>query len=279
MDPDGDVADDETAPTNGSRVTRTPAGSRRDGDPPTSPSCGILIRTYRKDLLWLEWCLAAVQRFTRGFEPVVVVLPEADLPWLRRRPPLPAGVRLRCCPAFVDDYLGQQVTKLYADEYVEADFVAHLDADCILAEPTTPGDLIPKGRPRLVMRSYADLGRHSPWRRSTEEFLGWPVHDDYMQQPPFVYPRSMYGEVRAHAREVHGMDLATYVAARPPRGFSEFNVLGAFARARHPDRFEWLRATGRDAGSGRCRWYWSWEGIDAGTRRELTALVSPPVPS
>ncbi len=241
--------------------------------------CDIFVRTCRRDLPWLQLCLAAVERHARGFRSVVVVLPRSHEPWVRRRAPLPSRVRVELCPDVADDYLGQQVTKLHADAYSDADLFYHLDSDCVLAHPTTPEDLAPGGRPRVVMRRYATLGRHWPWQRPTEEFLGWPVAYDYMQQPPFVYPRQLYAAVRAHSLAVHGQDIASYVLARPPRGFSEFNVLGAYGHARHPGAFTWIDADERDPGPAPCRWYWSWAGVDAEVRREVAALLAGPAAS
>jgi hypothetical protein len=251
---------------------------RRTDAPNRSPAvqmnCDILIRTWRKDLPWVELCLAAIERYARGFRSVVVVLPRSAEPWLRRYVRSSARVRVELCRDFPDDYLGQQVTKLFADTYSDADLVCHVDSDCILSRPTTPEDLAPHGRPRVVMRPYSLLGRHWPWRGPTEEFLRWPVEHDFMQQPPFVYPRSLYSEVRAHSEVVHRQDIETYVMSRPPRGFSEFNVLGAFGRVRHPDDFIWVDSSLEDPGRGCSRWYWSWAGLDRSTRKEIEALLA-----
>jgi len=205
---------------------------------------------------------------------VILVVPRSSEPWLRRFPALSPGVRLELCRDYRDDYLGQQATKLDADRLSDADYICHVDADCIFDRATTPEDLVAGGRPRVVMRPYASLGRHWPWRRPTEAFLGWEVTHDFMQRPPFTYPRSIYGEVREHARAVHRMELETYVTTRPPRGFSEFNVLGAYAHARHREQFDWIDSAVEDPGAGPCRWYWSWGGLDPSTRREIGAIVN-----
>lgn len=242
-------------------------------------TCDILIRTCRRDLPWLDLCLAAVERFARGFGQVVVVLPRGQEPWLRRHRELPSWCRLELCPDYADDYLGQQVTKLHADAFTDAELVCHLDSDCVLRRVTTPDDLAPDGRPWIVARPYAELGRHWPWRACTEEFLGWPVDDDFMQRPPFVYPRSLYGQVRAHCAERHRHDIDTWVLGRPARGFSEFNAMGAFARARRPRDFRWLDAPGGDPPDQRCLWYWSRDGVTAQTRRDVAAVLVDDGPS
>jgi len=223
----------------------------------------------------LEYALASVARWCRGFLEVVVVTPRSSAGRVRRA--LPSWTRLVVCPDYRDDYLGQQVSKLHADEYTDADLVCHLDSDMLFTRPTTPADLLDDGRVRVVRRPVADLGRHRPWLVPTEAFLGWPVAYDFMQEPPFTFPRWLYGEVRAHALAAHGVHLDTYVTSRPPRGFSEFNVLAGYAYALHRMAFSWRDADDADR-PALCRWYWSRGGLDGALRRELDAIARGPHP-
>lgn len=235
----------------------------------------IFVRSYWKDIGWLELCLRSIARHAHGFGETVLVVPRKSEPWLRRIAPLPPATRLELCDDYEDDYLGQQVTKLHADLYTDAEVICHVDADCILVGPLGPEDLAPSGVPEVVTRDARQLGRHWPWGRVTEAFLGWPVTLDYMQRPPFVYPRALYAEVRRHSVERHGTSLREYVVGCPPRGFSEFNVLGAYADAHHPDWFAWRDAdTGAfDARRWRCRWYSSWGGVER-ARAEIERLIA-----
>jgi hypothetical protein len=202
---------------------------------------------------------------------VVVVSPRTGAPAVRRA--LPEWARLEICPNYRDDYLGQQVSKLYADELTDADLISHVDSDVVFVRPTIPNDLLDAGRPRIIRRDVGRLGRHRPWLASTERFLGLPVAYDFMQQPPFTYPRWLYPRVRAHCLTRHGMSLERYVTNRPPRGFSEFNVLGAYAEAYHPTAFAWREASMYQEPPF-CRWYWSREGLDVARRRELDGLLA-----
>ena len=230
--------------------------------------CDLFIRSYWKDLEWLSLCLASIARYCRGFGETIVVLPRASEPWLRRVT-LPHA-RIELCRNYRDDYLGQQATKLHADTFSDAEYICHVDSDCVIFRPTTPDDLIRGGRPCVRTRPCELLGRERPWQRPTEAFLGWPVELDFMQHPPFT--RWLYPCVRDHAHSVHGADLERYLEAQPPRGFSEFNVLGALAWRHHRDRFTWIDAT-TAALDPPCRWYWSWGGLDGATRAEIAEIL------
>lgn len=238
-------------------------------------SCDIFIRSYWKDLEWLRLCLASVEKYCLGFRSVVVVLPRSSEQWLRRRA-LNTTARIEFCRDYADDYLGQQVSKLLADTFTDADYVCHVDSDCVFFRLTTPEDFISNGRPRILTRPCATIEGHRPWQAPTEKFLGWGVTDDYMRHPPFVYPRWLYARLREHALATHGVNIEGYVTAQPPRGFSEFNALGGLAWRRHRESFVWVDTSVEPPGRMHCRWYWSWGGLDRATRLEIEEVLNAP---
>ncbi|MGH8193625.1 MAG: DUF6492 family protein, partial [Woeseiaceae bacterium] len=219
--------------------------------------CDILIRSYWRDFAWLEYCLRSIEQHCSGFRVVILAIPERSVPWLNRWPPLPSGMRLEICPNYPDDYLGQQVTKLHADEVTDADLICHVDSDCIFVRPTSPHDLAPGGLPLVYMRPVGELPRHWPWTRPTADFLGWQPAYDFMQHPPFVFPRWLYAELRDWSRRKKAVELADWVLSRPPRGFSECNALAAYAHAFRRDAFTWISADDGSEERRVCRWYWS----------------------
>jgi hypothetical protein len=237
----------------------------------TGTTCDLFIRSYWRDLEWLNFCLESIHQYCRGFRSVIVVVPRSTAPWLRRVAPLPKA-RIEFCRDYQDDYLGQQVTKLLADTFTDADYVCHVDSDCVFFRPTSPEDFIVDGKPRVLMQPYELLGRHWPWRKPTEKFMGCQVFDDFMRHPPFTFPRWLYRELRSHAIAMHATDIESYIMTQPPRGFSEYNALGAFAWQQHRENFLWIDTT-VSAPVPHCRWYWSWGGIDAATRSEIQDIL------
>lgn len=177
------------------------------------------------------------------------------------------------CRNYPDDYLGQQATKLLADTFTDADYICHVNSDCIFRRPTAPEDLIDHGRACVFKRPREQMGRYYPWQEPTERFLGWSVASDFMQLPPFVFPRWLYAELRDHANATHGVCVETYIQAQPARGFSEYNALSGFAWERFRERFTWIDALPSLLGEARCRWYWSWGGIDDAIRSEILNII------
>ena len=237
------------------------------------PVCDLVIRSYYRDFGWLRQCLASISRWCTDFRRTVVVLPRSSYERWTHLGVETTGVELVECPDFPDDYLGQQVSKLYADTLTDAELVWHVDADCIFSRATTPAARLRAGRPTTLMERYASLDRHVPWKEITERFLGRETPHEFMRQPPYVFPRWLYGEVRAFCERRHGLTLADYVLAQPPRGFSEFNALSGYAWHFHRDSFDWIDLAADDV-EPLCRVFWSRTGLSDSVREEIEALLA-----
>lgn len=200
-----------------------------------------------------------------------MVVPQSSLARLRH-----AGLASDAtvlCPDYPDDYLGQQVTKLYADEVTDADFICHVDSDCIFRRPTSPLDLVVDGQPIVLMEEYSRLSRHVPWRSITERFLDRDTPYEFMRQPPYVFPRWLYPELRRFCVATHGLSVAEYVLAQPSRGFSEFNALGGFAWHRYRGAFTWIDLAADPPVDPWCRVFWSRLGVTTDVQAEISLLL------
>jgi hypothetical protein len=200
----------------------------------------------------------------------VVISPRTGSPAVKRC--LPGGVRHETWADHRNDYLGQQITKLHADAFADADFICHVDSEVIMCRSMTPSALMEEGRPRVVYRRVEEMGRHVPGRAEAAEFLGQRVDYDFMQVPPFTYP---VGCTRRFGP----------TASPPPRRREALHrqfVVAALLRVqrarrlcilRHRKGFVWSGL--ESVGPRRCRWFWSRGGINAALRRELDALIAP----
>ena len=237
-------------------------------------SVDIFIRSYYKDLRWLGWCLKSIEKYAHGFRRTILVVPsssEQRLSWSG----LGRKVTTHVCNDFRDDYLGQQVTKMYADQYSDADWVCHIDSDCLFRQRVTPEDLISDGKAVIFATPYKDLPDDVGWKRLSELSMRREVEFDFMRRQPFVYPRWIYSELREYALRTHGVTLSEYILSRPRRGFSEYNAMGSYAYYHRRENFVWVRNDCPRRDESRCRWFWSWNGISAEDQREIDAILTP----
>ena len=223
-----------------------------------------MIRSYNGDFGWLGYALRTLHARASGFRHIHIVMPASDRALLDNF----TVEKVHACRDYEDDYLGQQVTKLFADIYSDADFFVHWDSDTMLTSELTPGHLMVDRKPIIYYEPYSKVGCE-PWQPIVTEVLGWEPEYEFMRRHPFMYPRWLYGEVRAYLEERHGKPLEEYITSRPYRSFTEFNVLGAYAWEKHHGKFTWLDPS---AGPVYVRQFRSWDGL-AQHEQEVHALL------
>lgn len=228
----------------------------------------ILIRTYAGDAEWLSWCLRSCQKFNPEL-PVKLVCPEQDRDTIRRvADPLGfyvSGVE----PHHKDGYMDQQWTKLHADIFCpEADFVIHMDSDCIWTGSWE--ELFDERETPILLYTSYDRFVGEPayvWKRLTEKALGFEVENEYMRRQPLVYPRFVYAAVRKHLNEVHG-NLWSWFKGIGNREFSEFNVIGAWCADNvSPDAICFRDTETEELPEEVMKQGWSWGGMTPKVKR------------
>jgi hypothetical protein len=228
------------------------------------PVTDLVLRSYRGDFGWLAYALRSLHRHAKGVRNYHIIVPAGDSHLLAHL----TAEQVHECPIYGDDYLGQQVSKLMADVYSDAEYILHWDSDTVLLKPMSPLSLMVDGKPIVYYEPYEKVGRE-PWQPIVTEVLGWEPKYEFMRRHPFMYPRWLHVEVRQFLEERHGMSLEQYITNRPYRSFSEFNVLGAYAYEKHRDKFAWM-----DPHNGQVfvRQFRSWDGLE-NHEHELRTLV------
>jgi FkbM family methyltransferase len=263
-----------------------PNGDSRGGR--ETISCDIFIRTYPGDYEWLYYCIRSIDKFATGFRTIRIVSPAEALKWMepRMHKVLHSGIPIQwnvINPETEDGYLDQQITKLYADVITNygADFILHVDSDVILTRPVTPESFLTVDAPndgdlqRQVVWPYTPYSAiQTPWRPITEKFLGQPVENEFMRRLPIMVPRWLYPRLREFCFQRHRMPLCDYIRMQPPRAFSEFNALGAYAFTHHHDRFVWLNTLENAIPGPFAKQFHSWGGITPEKKAEIENILS-----
>lgn len=234
----------------------------------------IVIRSYHRDVSWLSLVLRSIELFVTGHRRVIVVAPRSSHP--RMNPPALDGASLLECPDYRNDYLGQQVTKLHADQYTDADIILHVDSDQIFVAAC---DLSQRlfHRDRLRM-TYDPTGRRPArdgWRRCVEGFFGRPVEWDLATSLPLAVPRHVYAALRGECLSKHQVSITQYAHAARVDHFSETALLRGYVALHEHHRYEWVDAS-KDALVPECRTFWSRAETTTDVMHVLPAALTSP---
>jgi hypothetical protein len=193
----------------------------------------ILIVTYAKDIPFLRYCLASIKKYATGFSGVTLVVPaheRSQFDWVR--------------DAFIHSFdeppgkgmLAHLIQKTRADLWCpDADFVLHIDSDCMFFRKVTPADYVIDSRCLSVREAYSGIAnpnRHI-WRECVKNATGIVLEHDYMLRHPQIHPLSVYRATREFVESFTGQPFEEFVLNGRnefPQTFCEFNTLSAVGR-------------------------------------------------
>ncbi len=233
----------------------------RPTTPNHAPRVHIFVVTHAKDVDFLRYCLLSIKKYATGFTGVTVAVPIHELgafAW--------AGKLAVIIPFDQPEGKGMmahEIQKCRADEYCpDAEFVLHMDADCMMFRPTNPTAYIREGKALSVFEPYAIItnpNRHI-WRKCVEAATGLVPDIDPMVRHPQVHPIGVYKATRQMVEDYTGKAFDEYVLGcrgEFPQGFAEFPTLSAVGAHLMPWLYEMeeydhaadAKMVGQDAGS------------------------------
>ena len=186
----------------------------------------IFIKTCIRDKEYHKYCLASIKKYCTGFRNTVVV--EGEHP---------------------NGYIHQQVIKLHADEYTDADFILFTDSDTLFNTPVIPESFMSDGKPIWYMTPFSTLfnddslhiNHHNTlrhWHKSMYDFCGTPPPFEFMRRQPFMLPLYVLKDIQQYCLKTHGKSLKQYPFDKGV--FTEWNVLGFYCWLHHHDAFTWI---------------------------------------
>lgn len=230
----------------------------------------ILIVSCAKHFNWLRYALLSCKRFATGFRQIKILIPDEDLsaitPLLTELSQKDGiGSRVQCYGDWPGKgFLRHEHVIMCSDEFTDADFVCHIDSDCMFTEPVTPEDYFVNGKPVMVHASFhwlvteqqANLGM---WQVAVEKAVGWIPTEETMRRHPAVHYRETYKVARRCIEEHTKMSCADYIKSCEnsfPQTFSEFPTLGAVAWKFFWSEYHWLdQGKGEWPYSKLCQWW------------------------
>lgn len=202
----------------------------------------FFVKSWHRDLPWLEYLKQSVRKFAPSFFDEIVLL-------------LPVGVefewreaRIERCNDLEPGYLGQMAFKCYADHICKSDLIIFGDSDTILTRELCEGDFIKDGKPIWVHTPFSNAreDQQSAWLRPMTEFIGKEPSSECMRRHCFAWPRLFFDRLRAFCKFKHRVELVDYIMGRAVPGspsalvWSEFNCGGAYAMEYEREMFSWV---------------------------------------
>jgi hypothetical protein len=237
----------------------------------------IFTCTCAKDFPWLKYCLRSIGKFATGFAGVTILVPTQDLDLLQKlvdEARIEIALPVHCLALDEWPSLGMvwhmnQV--MHADQHCPgADFIAHLDPDCVFTAPVSPDTYIKDGKPILRFENFHFIGYRHPgvlrWQECTTKCLPFPVHYETMRCHPEIYHHGLYAAARAQMEEKTGRTVPDYVRTcrnEYPQGFCEFVTLGNVAMQLFREQYHLVEQfSNRVAPPNHVQQFWSHGALD-----------------
>lgn len=205
----------------------------------------LFIVTFIRDFPYLEYCLKSIRKFATGFNSIRLLLPNEDVG--------PSDIFKEWgLPLDVIGYeevpghgmMGHEYQIMCADTRSDADFIAHIDADCIFTDRVSPETYILDGKPILRYEPFDRIGARWPgvlaWERATRRNLPFPVLYETMRCHPEVYHHGLYSEARKICEQTTKTPIRDYILSQTdqyPHTFCEFVTLGNVAMQVFPEKY------------------------------------------
>jgi len=232
----------------------------------------ILIVSHAKDFEWLRYCLQSIERFATGFHEVCVFLP-AHESWIGASQIAAAyngSIPLRIAvedqwpdkPFMFHEWLIINADNLCPD----ADFICHIDSDCVFHHPVTPEEYFVEGKPVLLFADYNWICKrfNNPnfmhWKTATVLAIGGNPIYETMRRHPAVHPLKTYRKTREVIQSHTGMEASAYIRRQRdtfPSTFAEFPILGEVARRYFLNEYRWINQETEPCPADKLWQFWS----------------------
>lgn len=227
----------------------------------------IFIRTFKRDIVWLDYCLQSIHKNLKGWDEIILCIPENQARHLAHV----KDTKIILSPVFKDDYIGQQVSKLLAYQHTTSDYILFVDSDLVFLPGADVNDLIHEGLPVIGKEPYSQPKYPAvrKWQPIVEKLFREKPEWEYMglNASSRLFHRSTLANFHQHFP-----DIVEYARRQPKHKFSEFNFLGFFAEKFEPQKYCFMDIHHEKIPAIKARQFWSWGGVTPEISRELKAL-------
>lgn len=234
--------------------------------------CDIFIRTYDKDVKWLDFCIKSIHKYAKGFQDIIIVYPHDSI---------------HCCNysknSFAikeicsDGYIDQQLTKLKADEFCKENtsHILFVDSDCCFYDYFSPETYLLNNDPVICVTPYSNINPIALiWKEVTSNILNKEIEYEFMRRQPLMYRRSAIHDFKKWFSEYKNISIEEYMRNVKERYVSEFNLLGAYLYYFRKEKdHKFLDTTIEKIPYNPCIQNYSWDGITPEIERQLNNFI------
>ena len=224
----------------------------------------IFIRTYHKDIKWLNYCLASIHKNLVGWDEIVICIPTGQESLLSHL----TQEKVVTCKTYKQDYIGQQVSKLEAYRYCKGDYIFFVDSDVIFYNGADIRDYFQDNLPVILYDKYENVGDAICWKAVVEKLYKENVPYEFMRRAGQLFHKSTLENFA-----VNFPDIENYAVNQPHRQFSEFNILGFFAWKHEQENYKFIDLSKETAPVMKCKQYWSWSNLTDSERIEIENTI------
>ena len=193
-------------------------------------SVDIFIRTYQHDFFLLDYCLKSIKKYVSGYNNVIICVREKEYDLLFKEVNITTEKVFKTHD-FPDnlDYCGQQICKLSADFFSDAEYILYVDSDLIFYNFMNVNIFFENGKAVILKDYWKDVGEAKCWQKC---LIKLELFTDYelMRTIPYIYPRHLLPEIREHISSKTKSDFINgCLQIYKKCGFSEFNIMGSYA--------------------------------------------------
>lgn len=234
-------------------------------------SIDIFIRTYDKDLKWLKYCLRSIYKFGIGYRNIIICIPESQVHLLEGWNL--TNEKIVTCPDYKDDYLGQQIEKIYSWQHSDADIIMFVDSDLIFHTKLDVNEYLKGDQIQSYKTDYSKVEGAICWKPITEKAIGQKLQYEYMRRHCFLYYRdTLIGCIEEFKRRT-GKELSDYIKSQALRQFSEFNYVSAYADLIKDNRYNFQDTETIKMPDLKLKQYWSWSNLTNEELNEIEGLL------
>ena len=220
----------------------------------------IFIRTYKRDFQLLKCTLYSILKYVTSFRSIIITVRNKEFIELLNTIKNEQffinnkdKFKIISVPNFNDnmDYFGQQITKLHADIYTDADYIMFVDSDCVFYDNfDIQKDMFDEEQKViLLIEKWENLPKMYDVWKTFLQVCDFKTEFEFMRRIPLIYPSKIFKNLRDYMSTKYKIKftdacLQIYNSTNiylPHKYFSEFNLLGAYSYIYEPNYFNFMK--------------------------------------